>query len=138
MMGESVFGWREEKKEWREPEPEYAPYKRYVEKQTLPVVVYTHHHRIEGDMHVTYHHRALDILNGPECYVPITSAKIYSIATGELVVEKEFVAVSKSHLILLYETGQPRWASEKNDSESGETAAGQAAEESSEESPSKP
>ena len=115
MFGESVFGWREEKRSWVEPEPEYAPYKRYVEKQMLPVVVYTHHHRIEGNMHVTYHHRALDILNGPECYVAITSAKIFGVLTGELVVEKDFVAVSKAHLILLYETGEPRFSPKRED-----------------------
>jgi len=107
MFGEALFGRKEEKTAEQGPPQEYAPYKRYVEKQMLPIVVCTNIYRIEGIMHITYHHRALDVLNGPETFVPITQAKIYNAMTGDLIVEREFVAISKRQLVLLYETGEP-------------------------------
>jgi len=106
MLGRSLFAWREEKQEVAETEEGYQPYKRYVEKQLLPVAILTANHRIEGMMHITYHHRALDVLNGPESFVPVTSARIYNVATNELVTEVAFVAITKRQIVLVYETGE--------------------------------
>jgi len=97
-----------ESKKWRDvAESDYRPYKHYVDKQMLPVVVCTLAHRVEGVMHITYHHRALDILCGPEPFLPITLAKIYDLATGTLITERDFVAINKSQIVVLYETGTP-------------------------------
>jgi hypothetical protein len=107
MFGQSLFAWREGKTEFREAQPEYAPYRRYVEKMLLPIVICTDVYRVVGYMHLTYHHRALDVLNGPEAFIPVTNAQIYNISTGELFAEQEFVAISKDKITILYETGLP-------------------------------
>lgn len=86
---------------------EQRPYRAYVEKQILPVVVCTGTQRIEGHMHITYHHRALDILNGLEEFIPITSARVFNAATDTLIAEREFVAVNKHTITTLWETGEP-------------------------------
>lgn len=91
----------------------------YIEKQVLPVVVYTTNRRIEGLMHVPYHHRALDVLNGPEPFIPITKARIYDLGTDVVVAEQDFVAVSKNHLVFLYEAGKPRPPHSESGDEAG-------------------
>jgi len=122
MFGQTLFAWREEGKRRMEAETEYRPYKCYVEKQMLPIVVCTNNYRIEGMMHITYHHRALDILNGPEDFIPITSAKIYNAVTNEFLAEQDFVAISKGQLVLLFETGKPPSPSPKTEAELAEEA----------------
>jgi len=107
MFGQSLFAWREGKTASQESAPEYAPYRRYVEKMLLPIVICTDVYRLVGYMHLTYHHRALDVLNGPEAFIPLTNAQIYNISTGELFAEQEFVAISKDKITILYETGLP-------------------------------
>jgi hypothetical protein len=133
MLGLSAFGRQGEDKPFEEPEMEYAPYRRYVEKLLLPVVVYMNNCRIEGVMHVTYHHRALDILNGPETFLPVTQARIFRGMTNELICTQDFVAVAKSQIVCLYETGK---AVEPMTVESDEEA--EASEESAEESAESP
>lgn len=96
------------------------PYNLYVEKDLLPVVVWTTAHRIEGMMHITYHHRALDILCGPEPFLPVTLAKVYDAATDTLISERDFIAISKSHIVFLYETGKPFSKTQEPDSEGTE------------------
>jgi hypothetical protein len=138
MLGQSLFAWREEKekKETAEVEEAYQPYKRYVEKQMLPVVICTSSYRVEGMMHITYHHRALDVLNGPESFVPITSARIYNAATNELVAELDFIAITKRQIVLFYEAGEPlppphkRAAGEAEGAEASSDRAGKGATES--------
>jgi hypothetical protein len=106
MLGLSAFGRQGDEKPFEEPEAEYAPYRRYVEKLLLPVVIYMSNCRVEGVMHVTYHHRALDILNGPETFLPVTQARIFRDLSNELICTQEFVAVAKSQIVCLYETGK--------------------------------
>jgi len=108
MLGQSLFAWREEKKSSAViVENEYQPYKRYVEKQRLPVVICMNNWRVEGMLHITYHHRALDVLNGPENFVPITSARVFNSVTNEMIAELDFLAVTKRQIVLFYETGDP-------------------------------
>jgi hypothetical protein len=108
MLGQSLFAWREEKKASTViAETEYQPYKRYVEKQRLPVMICMNNYRVEGMLHITYHHRALDVLNGPETFVPITSARIFNSATNEMIAELDFIAITKRQIVLFYETGDP-------------------------------
>jgi len=119
-MFRSLFAWREDRKLRREAEPvEYRPYKAYVEKQTLPIVVYTTGQRIEGFMHVTYHHRALDVLNSPDPFLPVTAARIYDATTSVLLGERNFIAINKTHLVLLWEAGKPVSTSGEPETEGG-------------------
>jgi len=77
-----------------------------IPKQTIPVVLRTFEHRIEGVMHVLYNHRVLDVLNGlPEVFIPITSARIFKAETDALVAERAFLAVNKQEIVYLYEDG---------------------------------
>lgn len=80
--------------------------KTVIPKQTVPVVLRTGRHRIEGTMHVPYNHRVLDVLNGvPEYFIPITGVRIYDAATEDLVGEREFLAINKREIVFLYEAG---------------------------------
>jgi hypothetical protein len=84
----------------------------YAEKQTLQVVIHTCGNRIEGNLHVSYGHRALDALNDPDPFLAITSARIYDLE-GLPIIEREFIAVSKREIVFLYEnTDQPLAGSE--------------------------
>ncbi len=74
----------------------------YVEKQCISVVIHTRDHRIEGKMHVSYNHRATDALNSHEPFLPVTSVRVYD-DKGLMVIEREFVAVNKHEIVLLYE-----------------------------------
>jgi len=80
----------------------------HIEKQGLTVVIYTTRHRIEGTLHVSYSHRALDTLNGSDDCLAITAARIYDDATNTLLSQPEFLAVNKNEIVFLYEgEGRP-------------------------------
>jgi hypothetical protein len=86
-------------------------------------------------MHVTYHHRALDILCGPEPYLPITQAQVFDAASDELLAEHDFLAINKSQIVFLYETGKPLFESEERVGIEGEEASGEPTGEGESESP---
>jgi len=83
--------------------------KAVIPKQIVPVILHTAEHRIEGMMHCLYNYRVSDMMNAiQENFIPITSARVYSLATNALIAEHEFIAINKQHIIFLYEHGK-RW-----------------------------
>jgi hypothetical protein len=67
-----------------------------------PVVMFTVHHRVEGDLHLPATTRLSDRMNQAKDFLPITNAKIYSL-DGQLLYSTGVVMVHKTHVVLLME-----------------------------------
>ncbi|MCE5203359.1 MAG: hypothetical protein ABFC80_04840 [Coriobacteriales bacterium] len=75
----------------------------YTKKDTVRVMVITKDHRIEGDMHVLEGSRLTDSLNsrGKDFYA-LTNARIYKIASDELIASPEYVAVARDGMTAVF------------------------------------
>jgi hypothetical protein len=79
-------------------------YKARVKKEKIPIKIQTLQNRIEGNVYLLPNTRITDMLNQEGYYfIPITDAKIYSLKSGSLVDEAEFVAINKYHVVLILE-----------------------------------
>jgi hypothetical protein len=75
-----------------------------VSKDKVHVSIQTIRNRIEGYIYVTKNFRITDMLNSPDIgFIAITDAKIYSLQSGVLVDETEFVSINKNHIIMVTE-----------------------------------
>ena len=80
-------------------------YKARVKKEKVPITIQTLQNRIEGNVYLLPNTRITDMLNQEGShFIPITDAKIYSLKSGNLVDEAEFVAINKYHVVLILET----------------------------------
>lgn len=80
-------------------------YKTRVKKEKVPITIKTLQNRIEGNVYLLPNTRITDMLNQEGYhFIPITDAKIYSLKSGSLVDEMEFVAINKYHVVLISET----------------------------------
>ena len=66
------------------------------------VILFTPHHRIEGELHLPSTARISDRLNSAKEFLPITSARVFTI-DGRLLYETPVVMVHKAHIVLLLE-----------------------------------
>ncbi len=79
-------------------------YKTRVKKEKVPVKIQTLQNRIEGNVYLLPNTRITDMLNQEDYhFIPVTDAKIYSLKSGGLVDEAEFVAINKNHVVLISE-----------------------------------
>ena len=79
-------------------------YKARVKKEKIPIKIQTLQNRIEGNVHLLPNTRITDMLNQEGYhFIPVTDAKIYSLKSGSLVDEAEFVAINKYHVVLILE-----------------------------------
>jgi len=70
--------------------------------RNVRVVVYTPHHRIEGTLVLPKGERLSDKLNVAEReFEALADARVYAIATGDLVHEAPHLAVNKTHISLM-------------------------------------
>ncbi len=77
---------------------------RSVSKKKIPVSIMTLRNRIDGNLYVTKNFRMTDMLNSSEViFVAVTEAKIYSLETGEMIEETDFVSINKNHVTLVTE-----------------------------------
>jgi hypothetical protein len=77
-------------------------YKARVNKEKIPIKIQTLQNRIEGNVYLLPNTRITDMLNQEGYhFIPITDAKIYSLKSGSLVDQAEFVAINKYHVVLL-------------------------------------
>lgn len=77
---------------------------RSVSKKKIPVSILTLRNRIDGNLYVTKNFRMTDMLNSSEViFVAVTEAKIYSLETGEMTEETDFVSINKNHITLVTE-----------------------------------
>ena len=75
-----------------------------VEKATVDVIVFTQQHRIEGKAHLFPGGRLTDFMNAPAGFgfIPITDAKIYSLATGKLLYNVDLLNINKNLVVLAF------------------------------------
>lgn len=66
------------------------------------VIIFTVHHRIEGELHLPPTTRLSDRMNQAKDFLPITSSRIYSM-DGRLLYETNVVMVHKAHVVMLME-----------------------------------
>jgi hypothetical protein len=79
-------------------------YKARVKKEKVPIKIQTLQNRIEGNVSLLPNTRITDMLNQEGYhFIPITDAKIYSLRSGTLIDEAEFVAINKYHVVLILE-----------------------------------
>lgn len=79
-------------------------YKARVKKEKVAVIIQTLQNRIEGNVSLLPNSRITDALNQEGYhFIPITDAKIYSLKSGSLVDEVEFLAINKHHVVLILE-----------------------------------
>ena len=77
---------------------------RSVSKKKIPVAILTLRNRVEGNIYVTKNFRMTDLLNSAEVtFIAVTEAKVYSLETGELIEEPEFISINKHHVTLVTE-----------------------------------
>ncbi|MBI3997508.1 MAG: hypothetical protein HY355_00645 [Armatimonadetes bacterium] len=73
-----------------------------VELDREQVILFTPHHRIEGDLHLPATARLSDRLNAAKDFLPITSARVFSL-DGRLLYETNVVLVHKAHVVMMME-----------------------------------
>ena len=79
-------------------------YKARVKKEKVAVIIQTLQNRIEGNVSLLPNTRITDALNQDGYhFIPITDAKIYSLKSGNLVDQAEFLAINKHHVVLILE-----------------------------------
>jgi hypothetical protein len=79
-------------------------YKARVKKEKVPVTIQTLQNRIEGNVSLLPNMRITDALNQEGYhFIPITDVKIYSLKSGTLIDETEFLAINKYHVVLILE-----------------------------------
>jgi hypothetical protein len=83
---------------------EIEMYKATVKKEKVAVIIQTLQNRIEGNVSLLPNTRITDALNQEGYhFIPITDAKIYSLKSGSLVDEVEFLAINKHQVVLILE-----------------------------------
>lgn len=77
-------------------------YNAFVQKETINAIIRTSGEKIEGKISKLPSNRLLDMLNQSEdTFIPVTDAKVYSLVTGNILFESEFLAVNKVNIILI-------------------------------------
>jgi hypothetical protein len=73
-----------------------------VELDREHVVLYTQLNRVEGEVHLPSTARLSDRLNAAKDFVPITSARVFSL-DGNLLYTSDMVLVHKAHIVMIME-----------------------------------
>ena len=80
----------------------------HVEKESLRVIIFTHHYKIVGDLYLPRKGRLSDFLNktlaGAETdiFISVTNAECFSMEDGQLKYISEFISVNKNHIHLVF------------------------------------
>ena len=81
-----------------------------MENRVERVVLETDRHRIVGDLTLPregYRSRLSDFLNRGELeFIPLVNAEIRSLNGGGATVERSFIAVARTHVLLAYPHGE--------------------------------
>jgi|GEM_PF-711218 hypothetical protein len=81
---------------------------RRIEKVRVRVLIYTNLFRIEGFIYVIPGSRLIDFLNTPGDFIPITDATLRFLAGEKETLQKDFLALRKSNIILLMEAEEDK------------------------------
>lgn len=79
-------------------------YKAKVEKKGFDAIIRTAEEKIEGKVHILPGVRLLDMVNKKEeHFVAVTEAKVYSVFTGKLLFQADFLALNKKQIVFIAE-----------------------------------
>ncbi len=86
----------------------------HIDKESLRVIIFTHHFKIIGDVFIPKSGRLTDFLNrtlggeNTDIFVPVKNAECFSISDGQLKYIADFVSLNKNqiHLILPYKNNR--------------------------------
>jgi hypothetical protein len=73
-------------------------YTEIISKVTVPAMIQTTLHRIQGLVHIRPNERFKDELDNDEPFLPVTAAKIFNEA-GEVLFEADFISVRRSQIV---------------------------------------
>lgn len=73
-------------------------YTEIISKVTVPAMIQTTQHRIQGLVHIRPNKRFKDELDNDEPFLPVTAARIINEA-GEVLFEADFVSVRRSQIV---------------------------------------
>jgi len=69
-----------------------------ISKVTVPAVIQTTIHRIEGSVHIRMDERVKDELDRNEPFLAVTNAKVFGL-DGAVLYETDFMTVSRSQIV---------------------------------------
>jgi hypothetical protein len=78
-------------------------YTEIISKVTVPAMIQTTRHRIQGLVHIRPNERFKDELDNDEPFLPVTAAKIFN-ETGEVLFEADFISVRRTQIIWVIPT----------------------------------
>lgn len=73
-------------------------YTEIISKVTVPAMIQTTQHRIQGLVHIRPNERFKDELDNDEPFLPVTAATIFN-ETGEVLFEADFISVRRSQIV---------------------------------------
>ena len=80
----------------------------HIDKETVRVIIFTHHYKIIGDIYIPKSGRLSDFINKSlsgvetDMFIPITNAECFSMGDGQLKYISEFAAINKDHIHLIF------------------------------------
>ena len=75
-------------------------FKAVISKESIPVMIQTLTHRIQGRIHIQPGERLKDGINQNEPFIAVTDAVIYEL-TGKEIYRSEFIIVNRSQVVWL-------------------------------------
>jgi hypothetical protein len=69
-----------------------------ISKTTVPAIIQTSLHRIEGSLHVRMDERVKDELDRNELFLAVTNARVFD-SSGVALYETDFMTISRSHIV---------------------------------------
>jgi hypothetical protein len=73
-------------------------YTEIISKVTVPAMIQTTQHRVQGLVHIRPNGRFKDELDMDEPFLPVTAAKVFNEA-GEVLFEADFISVRRSQIV---------------------------------------
>jgi len=80
----------------------------HIDKETLRVIIFTHHFKIIGEVFIPRKGRLTDFLNrtlggsDTDSFVPVTNAECFSMSDGQLKYIADFVSLNKNQIHLIF------------------------------------
>lgn len=80
----------------------------HIDKETLRVIIFTHHFKIIGEVFIPKSGRLTDFLNrtlggsDTDSFVPVTNAECFSMSDGQLKYIADFVSLNKNQIHLIF------------------------------------
>ena len=75
-----------------------------IDKEKLPVDIYTNSFHLEGNTYIYPGSRVTDMMSSRDThdFIPLTDVIVYSISTGEELFRSDFLNLNKQHIVMVY------------------------------------